>query len=68
MHLAIRPIPCMIGQVHLVLGNIEKLRCRYDMRKISRYSDIHDISCMVLFRNNICLHALPFLIYILIFK
>ena len=30
----------------LVLGDIEKLRCRYDMRKISQYKDIHDISCM----------------------
>ena len=48
----------------LVLGDIEKLRCRYDMRKISRYNDIHDISCLVLFRNNIFLHASPFLIYI----
>ena len=37
--------------VSLVLGDIEKLRCRYNMRKLSRYNDIHDISYMVLFRK-----------------
>ena len=37
---------------YLVLGDIEKLRCRYDMRKLSQYNDIHDISCMVLFRKH----------------
>ena len=28
----------------VVLDDIEKLGCQYDMRKISRYNDIHDIS------------------------
>ena len=56
----------------LVLGDIEKLRCRYDMRKISRYNDIHDISCMVLFRKQtilfVYIRTSPLLIYILVFK
>ena len=41
-----------ILHVHVVLGDIEKLRSRYDMRKLSQYNDIHDISCMVLFRKH----------------
>ena len=49
---------CVNGtHIRIVLGDIEKLRCRYDMRKISRYNDIHDISCMVLFRKQTILFA-----------
>ena len=54
----------------VVLGDIEKLRCRYDMRKISRYNDIHDFLYGVIQKTNnfICLHTSPLIIYILVFK
>ena len=59
----LKPVINDLINMKLVLGDIEKLRCRYDMRKISRYNDIHDISCMVLFRKQTILF-----VYILVFK
>ena len=54
------------SQHKLVLGDIENLRYRYNMRKISRYNNIHDISCMI--QKSFVYITSPLLIYILVFK
>ena len=54
----------------LVLGDIKKLRCRYDEKNITiqQYPRYFLYGVIQKTNNFICLYASPLLIYILVFK